>query len=531
MRGIREEMNNFTTVSRLSDMDIVMIIQHCVRTFSLWAASPYDCRWIKVTHVCRQWRNAALRYPPLWTNIQIGFHPGAIEAYLQRSNPCLINVMSSPSGCHIQKYTGDTWRLLLAQSSRYLSLDGNKVPQAVPHMPAVVCLPRLRSLHDFNDEPSWLESLQPTSSLLEVVMTIYDGVWTKIRDFGSLTKLCLYRRGDKVECSLREILDGLRHLPALQHLSISFDIPEDTLQAELSQAGSAGIVSLPKLKELRMSSKPLYCAIMLANLHFPLSTRVMASHFEVCPLTSALANETVGAYIPSIPRLAGDPDVEPIVCLQIRSLSLCRRRFDSGHMNLYGWTEQPTKLQLSAFLPVELTIIKFSLDLPSQRPSYEQFCTSLPLQHTTSLHIDAQAVGTDKNDHDSQAALADFVRGITSLRELYVNDPTLSWIDTVLQPKDGECPLPNLRLLQLTYVNFTECPNLTLLPDCLNCVHVMESSLKLRSFCGSPLQQLTVSTTGHWLDRSVLPPQVRLPVFPEVSVNGLTVIVTNPYGS
>lgn len=60
-----------------------------------YASEKQFYRWIRITHVCRYWRNAALGTPALWSTILLGSASVArIKAFTARSKPHPLHVLS-----------------------------------------------------------------------------------------------------------------------------------------------------------------------------------------------------------------------------------------------------------------------------------------------------------------------------------------------------------------------------------------------------------------------------------------------------
>ncbi|KAH9959020.1 hypothetical protein BC827DRAFT_1090255, partial [Russula dissimulans] len=66
LRTLKSHRNTLAPISRLPPEALAAI-------FSFVSSSALDesghLRWIRVTHVCRQWRQIALNYPRFWSNI------------------------------------------------------------------------------------------------------------------------------------------------------------------------------------------------------------------------------------------------------------------------------------------------------------------------------------------------------------------------------------------------------------------------------------------------------------------------------
>ncbi|VDC06102.1 unnamed protein product [Peniophora sp. CBMAI 1063] len=71
----------------------VVIFSHLVRVDPPQAShTGMRLGWINVTHVCRNWREVALDYPLLWTELSGELGPRWLDAFFQRSQECLVTL-------------------------------------------------------------------------------------------------------------------------------------------------------------------------------------------------------------------------------------------------------------------------------------------------------------------------------------------------------------------------------------------------------------------------------------------------------
>ncbi|KDQ52215.1 hypothetical protein JAAARDRAFT_485411 [Jaapia argillacea MUCL 33604] len=80
-------LNTFAPVSRLPPELLVEVFVLCTRGYCHPSA---DLDWIKVTHVCHNWRQVALRAAHLWTRLPIGNERWVIEMLLRSNNAPLV---------------------------------------------------------------------------------------------------------------------------------------------------------------------------------------------------------------------------------------------------------------------------------------------------------------------------------------------------------------------------------------------------------------------------------------------------------
>ncbi|KIP06128.1 hypothetical protein PHLGIDRAFT_470858 [Phlebiopsis gigantea 11061_1 CR5-6] len=59
----------------------------------------YPYRWLSIMHVCKAWRNTALRIPLLWSYIVWYGIPARVEEFLHRSGDCPLTIVPSQEEC------------------------------------------------------------------------------------------------------------------------------------------------------------------------------------------------------------------------------------------------------------------------------------------------------------------------------------------------------------------------------------------------------------------------------------------------
>ncbi|RDX51814.1 hypothetical protein OH76DRAFT_1417160 [Lentinus brumalis] len=115
-----------TTVHRLPNEILIAIFKEVLSGYQRGATYRLDGRedaWVdtsalvKLTHVCRRWRDTALYYPPLWTRIN-GQHRGRLQAFLERSH-------GAPLSLYLHTGLRDLRDILLRNASRLKRLDLN----------------------------------------------------------------------------------------------------------------------------------------------------------------------------------------------------------------------------------------------------------------------------------------------------------------------------------------------------------------------------------------------------------------------
>ncbi|GJE93312.1 F-box protein [Phanerochaete sordida] len=119
MRATRTQMNALTYLCRLPEELLAEIFSYVGAPQPGRRTSQFI---VKMSHVCRHWREGALRYPRLWTHFELRRGAEYQQMTLERSRRCLLFV-SGPVDLAYPDF-----RLLLEEMYRVESLDLPEVP-------------------------------------------------------------------------------------------------------------------------------------------------------------------------------------------------------------------------------------------------------------------------------------------------------------------------------------------------------------------------------------------------------------------
>ncbi|KAA1469458.1 hypothetical protein DENSPDRAFT_848903 [Dentipellis sp. KUC8613] len=238
--------------------------------------------WLKVTHVCQQWRQAALAYPRLWSDITFSLGPQWRDAMLSRSRAVPISMTIRRFG-HTSttpdREQQDTMYVISRHLERtrhlHLSVPPDDWEPIIPllchrapvledvrlvvgdagsslHLPSGIFgqhAPNLHRLNVFGWHISWSAL---TFNLVELRLgRIRDGAAQRhpLRDF-------------------REFLDAMQRLPMLEVLELECVLP--TLPSTVTLETPYGpVINLPRLKSLKLYDDILACALALKHLSLP----------------------------------------------------------------------------------------------------------------------------------------------------------------------------------------------------------------------------------------------------------------------
>ncbi|KAG1788266.1 uncharacterized protein HD556DRAFT_911720 [Suillus plorans] len=278
MRALWTRQNRFSPISSIPPEILgAIFVHHAQQTQLLYEPDqPAFLSWLNVGHICRHWREVALRTPELWATPFLNFSE-ATEEMLLRSKMAPLNLRTGLRYCvvsvqsvlvHIERLqevslsfsNGDIRRCIMefldnvsscsAPKLRSLSLKQEYAQTPQIAIPISFPAPNLRSLQIRNFDISW------TSSVLT-----------------GLTVLVIKKLSPECLPTLDELISALRRMPALHTLELEDALPTLPPQTmSLPCTPRALNVQLPHLKRLLLVAKYLEVANMLARVELPDST-------------------------------------------------------------------------------------------------------------------------------------------------------------------------------------------------------------------------------------------------------------------
>lgn len=266
--------------------------------------SSHTEQLLAITHVCKRWREIALGYEYLWTEIYLPSHPGFIDATLQRSGKSLLDVLLlRPSlqdcadvYCHmarcdncIRRMRRDIVPIFESRRVRSLVIPGpdNVIPEVVS---TSLEAPQLRTLHLVVKTAAVIPTLRPllrSSYLARCEFPVMPlELWTELPTFRSLEVLVI---GSIVGTShagpslnLVMIQDVLKKLSQLRELRLPLSTdhhwrePRGRAQDERwPMEGVGAEISLPKLRDVELRGDAICCVSLLRTLVLPTYVSVM----------------------------------------------------------------------------------------------------------------------------------------------------------------------------------------------------------------------------------------------------------------
>ncbi|KAI0321079.1 hypothetical protein OF83DRAFT_1280682 [Amylostereum chailletii] len=547
--AMRSRRNGLSPIAILPPEMIAQVFEFSALMDPPQRGRPGPLGWIRVAHVCRAWRQVALQYPTLWTNIHFTLGATWTEAFFTRakSAPISIKTTVNPSGKYVDRvykeypFDADIIRSHLWHTAS-LELDGNMTSLNTVIQSLSLPAPKLEVLKlTAHDKPttsysySQSQSLsrtrpflppdflgKDTPSLRHVALRDISFSWTSL-PFRTLASLTIsMSRGEDPDKSLAphihhdepfsSLVAALDAMTGLEELALDGCIP-----SRLPVQTSSNTANLPRLTSLTLAGPVERLADLWRSLHI--------SPFAKLYLKCALQSSTIEAAYDVLSMIsthlsAPERSEIPILTFHISSTAT------PGTLTARTWHHSKLKEAPSrAFSLTEDTDVNLSFWLFAPTSIYQRFpdgivqrmCDTFPLKHLKALHLEAPLGNSEwskknwvKRFGPSKAlehvcvfssVAYGFCRALAGLasssspgnRKVKINKRTLPlYRDAVF--------LPSLCYVSLEDVDFdTECPKkplYTLLPEWL----------ENRTRFGAPLAHLNIincTVLDEWIDELV----------------------------
>ncbi|TFY69661.1 hypothetical protein EVG20_g3049 [Dentipellis fragilis] len=351
--------------------------------------------WVRASHVCRFWRQAALEYPALWSTMPLTLSKWMKEAFVRSKEAPLVlrYVRSGAAG-------DESLFLALAELRRIKVLDLNGVaseeslelihdylvqPAPLLETAKLACLRVLR----YGDAEPIPDNLFGgyTPRLLSLILSHYQISW-QLPILRSRTLVHLeIRRPSGRRPTMIEILAGLQNLPQLDTLALERALPTPLQEDEVPQE-FAHQLNLPNLTLLTVIDEVHSCAHFLSRIVFPRAARVNL-HCK-CDTVEGGADK-VSAILPFITAQTYPYGVMPDDYRPIHALLISDSRPD---LTLRAWdTVDIDDIQRYAFRPAKLSVVLSSTHTnPATLDGVVDLCTSMHLQDLKMLDIHVPSI-------------------------------------------------------------------------------------------------------------------------------------------
>jgi hypothetical protein len=359
---------------------------------------PFSARrnlgWIRVTHVCRHWREVALDDSSLWARI------GGTPANKKWISEMLARARNAPLDIEFNGVARSSPEALLM-----IPLHLSRTRQFRFHSLSTLHSDSVREI--FSWEAPALEHFEfsvtayyPFTFRDLGVNMLFKGHTPRLRTFslfrvdipwsliprGQLTQLKIARSNEELHSSgdLNQLIDLLVNCPALEILALECCLP-----SQLTEFSHGRTIHLSHLSRLRLCGSASRIMNMLKMLKLPSSTTL---HLDCIPKITTIHNDSEGLLLPVISAQLQSP--APV---EFKSLSVTIRRHMTTSLNITASTfpstlrNRPTqKFESDIVGNAELVLSFTSLSKPGHSTDLlEQACKVLPISTLEFISISA----------------------------------------------------------------------------------------------------------------------------------------------
>jgi hypothetical protein len=354
IRALKSRRNTLAPISRLPPETLATIFTFLSN--SAWNERAIRLKWIRVTHVCRRWREAALDHPRLWSHINF--------TNLTAAGLAEILARAKMTPLHLEAIVGRPWssqveafgKQLEAHIShtRHLSISGSFEAALVRLLSSAPTLESLSLSHESRASNTVIPSNLfncTTPNLTSLELDMCNISW-KSPLLKGLRNLQIRDISEDARPKLEDWLDALNEMPNLKTLSLQHATPLAPRTSQLI-SGPSRTITLPFLTHFDIEAFTKDCALALAPLLMPALTwlRVDVDSFNE-------EGEDVQLVIPHIARnFYVLQDIEPIrsiliagdqTCTRVRGWTLPHVDVEAGDLHTRGEISRSACLRFSA---------------------------------------------------------------------------------------------------------------------------------------------------------------------------------------
>lgn len=437
---------------------------------------PCHYQWIKISHVCRRWRQVALGYRKLWTYIPLGVADEWIEILLYRSQQAALSVSTRlDHGYPVPKVLAEHMHRIrnldVAISGALLDMSDLGPANALRRLNARA-IPGSGAALDDNVPPLFGMVYNYGAPLLqELKLQSITFAWRTDFFHPALTTLTLEHWRTHYILSLVDVLDVLEKLPLLQDVRFKHCLPLDIRLSD--QVEKRSLIKLPHLRFISLHSESITCVNLFSYLEIPPDV----SEIHIC--ADHLDNDDNDLYL--LHRFTGSPALQYLHFMTIN--------------NTLGFLGE-----VSTFDPLgpdsgPNTLIRVSLPKESSL-AFSTICNILPLSEVRELMM-----------HYLQGAISDWaftnvfdqlhnVETLKLCKSIHIGAVVLAAFSLDDQSTDSY-QSPSVRFPRLQVLEIDD----RYVSDYINSLHDCLRRRKRKG--GSPIQQLTVHA-ARFRDRKAI---------------------------
>ncbi|TFY66933.1 hypothetical protein EVG20_g4154 [Dentipellis fragilis] len=293
--------------------------------------------WLRITHVCRRWRYAALGDPRLWPHIAFGLSPEWTQEFMARAQGTPVTfrrlLVEHNIDGHLRGFEHDylmthmshVKNLVLEVDPESLASVARDLPtfaplletlefratSAYPNTPQQATLPSLHApnLHNacfWNCAVPWGAPMLNNLASLSI----------RLKDYTFMPSGAPAVRAHE-GFSFAQLFDALRHMPRLVKLDLHLhDIQRPVFLPD--PARRPPILSLPHLSMLVLSAEIPVINLIMAHITIPPTACLSLDYLSVIP-PLVLSTDTIDAFITKITAHLASPHGTPtaIGCLDL----------------------------------------------------------------------------------------------------------------------------------------------------------------------------------------------------------------------
>jgi len=323
-RALKSRQNELVSISRLPPETLAAIFFFLSLSIwrdetdkHSWYNKTGNMGWIRVTHVCRRWRETALNHSRIWSHINLTkLTPVGMAEILARAKTVPLHLEADVTKWSTEQIVAFEKQLEIhIFHTRHLSISGGHLPTLLEQL--VSPAPILESL-SLSPESRLSSSPQPeviipdnlfnctTPSLTNLELEGCNIIWMSPLLKG-LRSLQIHKLSTEARPKLKDWLDALNEIPQLEELSLQSATPLAPLTGPLISEPSRS-TTLPFLTRFHISDSSRECVLAITHLVLPALTRL---HVDV--ESQDWSGEDVRPVIPYVARyVCGLQDIEPL---------------------------------------------------------------------------------------------------------------------------------------------------------------------------------------------------------------------------
>jgi hypothetical protein len=336
-RALKMRHNELAPISRLPPETLATIFVFL--SASAWDERPVHLKWIRVAHVCRRWREAALNHPRFWSHVNVTkLTPAGMAEILARAKMAPLHLGADFRWMDAQFVAFERQVEVHISHTRHLrvSISGD-FESALARLSSPA--PILESL-SLSQKNTWPPATIPDNlfsctapNLKRLELENCDISW-KSPLLKGLRNLQILNISTKAKPKLEDWLDSLNEMPGVKTLFLQFATPLAPLASPFISEPSR-IITLPSLTYFRIHAFAKDCALALAHLLLPALTSL---HVDV--KSQDREGEDVRLVIPYVARhVYVVLDIEPIRSILLAGERMCAE--------VYAWAMPDADAEIS----------------------------------------------------------------------------------------------------------------------------------------------------------------------------------------